>query len=212
MALAASLVGATALGLAGWQWLEAQDSENRLAAVEQQLRNALNRETEPAGDEVLLERIETLEDANLELAAGKSDLVEEIRAQTDRLERLDGLVAELSTPLLNVPVIDVFPGDMVLRGETPAARRVIVPRQTRTVTLILNSGIEGDQAVSSMQIVAADGTRVWRSTTRPERDELGTFTVSIPVQTLETGTYTLQLVDERDGQTQVFETYQIEIQ
>lgn len=212
MALAASLVGVTALGLAGWQWFEVQNSQNELATVEQQLRAALDREAQPVGDEELREQIGSLEEANLQLAAGKSDLVEEVEIQKERIERLDSQVAELSRPSLNVPVVDLFPGDMVLRGEAPEALKVIVPRQTRTVTLILNSGVEDDQAVSGMHIVAADGTRVWRSSSRPERDELGTFTLAIPVQALESGTYTLQLVNEHDGQTQVIETYQVEVQ
>lgn len=213
MALAASLVGVTALGLAGWQWFEMQNRENRLATVEQQLRDAMAREVAPASDGDALQRIEELEEANLQLAAGKSDLVDQIEAQNDQIERLDGQVADLSTPLLNVAVLDLFPGDRVLRGdETAPERKVVVPRQTRTVTLILNSGIDGDQDVTGLQILAADGTRVWRSASRPERDEHGTFTLAIPVRTLESGTYTLQLVDEHDGQTQVVETYQVEIQ
>jgi len=213
MALAASLIGVTALGLAGWQWFAVQNSENQLATVEQQLRDALASEKTPIGDDALIQRIESLEEANQQLAAGKSDLVDQVELQSERIQQLDGQVAEFSAPLLNIPVVDVFPGDMVLRGdETPADRRVIVPRETRTVTLILNSAIESDQAVTGMQILAADGSRVWRSAGQPERDDHGTFTVAIPVQTLDSGIYTLQLVESSDGQTQVVETYQVEIQ
>lgn len=213
MALAASLAGVAALALAGWQWFEVQNRENQLATVEQQLRDALAAEQAPAGDEVLRERLEALEEANQQLAAGKSDLVDQVAMQDEQIERLDGQLAEFSTPLMNIPVMDVFPGDRVLRGdETPADRRVIVPRQTRTVTLILNSAIESDQAVTGMQIMASDGTRVWRSAEKPERDEHGTFTVAIPVQSLDSGIYTLQLVNTAGGQTRVVETYQVEIQ
>ena len=216
MALAASLVGVAALGLTGWQWMQVRESENQLAVVERQLREALAQEeapdTAPVGDAAARARLEALEREAEELAAGKSDLVEQIEAKDQEIERLGSQVAELSQPLVNVAVIDLFPGDRVLRGEeAPSEPEIVVPRQTRTVTLILNSSLESDRRVTGMQILGADGGRVWRSTTRPERDTHGTFTVAIPVTALETGVYTLQLVDSRDGQTEIVETYSLEI-
>jgi anti-sigma factor RsiW len=211
LALAASILGIVGLGLAAWQWSELESRENRLAEVEQQLRDALAAEAVPAPSGAESDRIETLEEANLELAAGKSDLVEQVERQQERIRALGEQVADLSQPLLNVPVVDVFPGDMTLRGELEPARRVVVPLQTKTVTLILNSRLQADQGVTALRILDAEGKRRWASESRPQRDELGVFTVGIPVQSLGAGVFTLELVAQEGGETRIVETYLVEI-
>lgn len=211
LAMAASLVGATALGLAAWQWTQVRDSDTALVRVEQQLREALAREAEVPDDEGLQRRVEALESEREQLAAGKSDLVEQIEARDGQIEAMSRQIAEFKEPLMNILVVDVYPGDMVLRGEPQADRLVVVPRQTRSVALLLNSSVEADQQVTGLDIVDADGRQVWQSPIAPERDELGTFTVALPVQELGVGLYTLQLVDRRAEKARIVESYQIEI-
>lgn len=210
LALAASILGLVSLGLAVWQLDEARSTAGRLADAERQLREALAAEA-GTEDEALRRRLESLEGENSDLAAGKSDLVDQIEARDGQIERLGEQIAELREPLVNIPVVDVWPGDMVLRGEAQGERVVIVPRQTRTVALILNSNVAADREVSGLQILAAGGARVWTSSVEPRRDDLGTFTVALPVQDLATGRYTLQLVDREAGKTTIVETYEIEI-
>jgi hypothetical protein len=211
LAMAASLVGGLALGLTAWQWSQLQERDEVLVRTEQQLREALARDAQVTDDEGLRRRVEALESEREQLAAGKSDLVDQIEARDGRIEEMSRQIAELKEPLMNIPVVDVYPGDMVLRGEPRAERLVVVPRQTRSVALILNSSVEAEQQVTGLDILDADGRQVWQSPIAPERDDLGTFTVALPVQELGVGLYTLQLVDRRAGGTRIVETYQIEI-
>jgi hypothetical protein len=211
LALAASLLGVVSLGVAVWQLQEARSTHSRLAEAQLQLRQALAAEASAQSDEALRQQLQSLEGENSQLAAGKSDLVEQIEARDGEIERLSEQVAELRAPLVNIPVVDVWPGDMVLRGEPRGERVVVVPRQTRTVALILNSSVAADRGVSGLRILGTNGERVWVSSDKPQRDELGTFTVALPVQELAPGRYTLQLIDQGVGTTQVVETYEIEI-
>jgi len=211
LAMAASILGVLGLGLAGWQWMENRESAGELARAEQQLRELLAAEDGVHTDEEMQQRVNVLETENSQLAAGKSDLVDQIAQKDEEIESLGDRVAALSEPQINVPVIDLFPGDMVLRGEEEEQRLVVVPRQTRSVALILNSSTSAGQRVTGLVILDAEEEEVWRSPVEPERDELGTFTVTLPVQRLESGRYTLQLIDGQEGRTQVVETYQVEI-
>ncbi len=211
LAMAASLVGAATLGLAAWQWTQLQERNEILVRTEEQLREALARDEQVVGDDGLRSRVEVLEKEREQLAAGKSDLVDQVEARDGRIEALSRQVAELSEPLINIPVVDLYPGDMVLRGEPQADRVVVVPRQTRSVALILNSSVEANQQITGLDILDADGRQVWQSPIAPERDELGTFTVALPVRELGVGLYTLQLVDARGDEARIVETYRIEI-
>ena len=219
VALAASLVGVAALGFVGWQWTELNSSSGQLAQVEAQLREALAREqrtaSEPtaAGEDALRSQIEQLAGENELLAAGKSDLVDELEQKDSRIEQLGEQVADLSQPLINVPVLDLYPADMVLRGATQAERPLVVSRQTRAVTLILNSHTEEAQSITGLRILGDDGVLVWRSPTAPERDELvrSIFTVSLPVQELAAGVYTLELLDGSGAAPEVVESYRFDI-
>lgn len=215
MALAASLIGAAAVGLATWQWQQLEQREGRLAAVEDELRQALDRESEPrppaadaAADPAVAQRLEQLESENRQLAAGKSDLVEEIERQDAEIEQLEGRIARMSRPRANVSVIDLYPGDMVLRGEPQADRLVVVERGDGPLALILNSGVGPDAAISGMRLIDEDGDTVWTSSEQPVRDELGTFTVSLPTPGIEPGVYAIELSSD-DGT--VVERYRIEI-
>jgi len=112
-----------------------------------------------------------------------------------------------------VPVLDLYPADMVLRGATQAERPLVVSRQTRAVTLILNSHTEEAQSITGLRILGDDGVLVWRSPTAPERDELvrSIFTVSLPVQELAAGVYTLELLDGSGAAPEVVESYRFDI-
>lgn len=219
LALAASLVGVTALGLAAWQWEQLAQREDLLVRTEAQLREARSREGEVAADEAMRRRLEALESENQQLAAGKSDLVDQLAARDGRLEEMSRQIAELNEPLVNVPLIDVWPGDTVLRGEAQDGPAVVVPRQTRSVALILNSGVEKEQQITGLDILDSLGNEVWRSSGQLERDpgaqegdpKLGNLTVALPVQQLGVGRYTLRLVNRHDGRTEILETYEIEI-
>jgi predicted nuclease with TOPRIM domain len=196
--------------VAVWQLGEARSTAGRLAEAQRQLREAVAAESD-AGDDAAHERLLSLEEENALLAAGKSDLVDQVAALDGEVQRLADQVAGLKEPLVNVPVVDLWPGDLVLRGEPQGDRVVVVPRQTRTVALILNSNVAADREISGLQILAADGTTVWTSSDEPERDDLGTFTIALPVQELAAGRYTLQLVARSAVETEVIETYEIEI-
>ncbi len=222
LALAASLIGLTALGMAGWQWNRLAEQGDRLAEVESRLREALAEEPasmeapdevvpEAPADPALERRLGELELENSQLAAGKSDLVEQVARQDDEIRQLGEQVAEFASPQANLAVVDLYPGDMVLRGQPQSERVVTIPRQTRNVALILNSGIAAEEPLTGMRILDESDEVIWTSDERPERDDLGTFTVSLPVGRLSAGRYTVELIDEAGGELSVLESYLVEI-
>ncbi len=218
LALAASIVGAASLALAGWQWSRLSEGEARLADVESRLEEALE-ERDPApqpageGGEEARQQIEELRLENEQLAAGKSDLVDQVARQEEQIVRLGEQIAALEQPRANLPVIDLYPGDMVLRGETPSDSATVLERSAGAVALILNSGAAGDDRLERMRIVDAAGAEVWASREAPLRDELGTFTVSVPTGTFEAGSYTIELIGRLggEGESTVVESYLVEI-
>lgn len=185
-----------ALFLAGWSfWLLGQ---NRRLAAELAAASA-----PPAAGREAAGRLGEVEAALGRLAG----LTRDAAAQTERIARLEGEVAELRAPRFNVPVLDLDPAAGAARGEPGAARAVELPAGTALVTLILNPSAPPAAGSYGLEILDAGGRRVWAGNgLRPTPWD--NFSLAVPRALLPDGRYRLRLADER-GKT--LETYEVRI-
>jgi hypothetical protein len=113
-------------------------------------------------------------------------------------------VAQLSTPQLEVPIVDLDPSGATRGGGEPAAT-VDVPRGALFVTLILNFTPLTDRSTLVVRILGDGGREVW--TGRTGRDGgAASLNVTLPRDSVPDGRYVIRLTAERNGrQTDVAE-------
>ena len=199
LAAAAALA---AVSLAGWN-LRLLDQNRRLAADLSAAVSEAGR-TRPAGDDKA--GAETRE--ALRRLAG---LTREAAARAEQVARLEGEVAELRAPRFNVPVIDLDPaaagaarGDA---GEAGSGRTIALPAEAPLVTLLLNPSEPPAAGSYGLEILAADGRRVWSGTgLRPTPWD--NFSLAVPRPLLPDGRYRLRLTT---GRGRLLETYEVQI-
>lgn len=182
---AAMAAGLTALIAAGgwmWSWNQSESLAGRLAEARR-------------GGAAAAERLADVERRAEELGA----VAAEARDRVARLEEeLAGRAVETRrTPAprlhLNTPVIDLFPGDVVVRGgEAPRTARDL-PQSAELVTLILNVDSREEFAAYELRVVDAGGATVRRERGLARDPETGGFTVSLPVALLGTGRATIEI-------------------
>ena len=181
LALAASVLIAIALGAAvvalGWQ-------TSRLAG-------------ELAGkDRALTEARQRLTDAGQQAAD----------AQTQLARVREGLDA-LSKPQLNVPIVDLDPGD-AFRGPGRASKTINVPADAGSVTLILNVVGDLSHPRYGLEIVDAAGRLVW-SGDGLVKSSINTFTIALPRALIGTGAYRLRLFGIGEQGRRLIEDYAV---
>jgi multidrug efflux pump subunit AcrA (membrane-fusion protein) len=127
-------------------------------------------------------------------------------AQTQLARAREGLAA-LSKPQLNVPIVDLDPGD-AFRGPERSRKTIDVPADGASVTLILN--VVGDQSYPryGLDIVDRTGRLVW-SGDGLTRSPINTFTIAIPRAFISTGAYRLKLFGIAEKGRQLIEDYAV---
>lgn len=204
-ALAASLAGLIAIG--GWfmSWQRAETLEGRLAASER---------TAPAADPRVAELERQLEEARAALAAGQAgdegnEQVAELRAEIERLQE------ELATrtaapqaiaafePQLNMPAIDLFPSDAVVRGGEEDDDAVDLPRDG-WVMFVLNTR----HPATHVELLDPTGRVVW-SGSGLEQQQIGGYNVPLPARLLRAGS-TLRIYRLEGGSQVGVQTFPVE--
>jgi anti-sigma factor RsiW len=121
-------------------------------------------------------------------------------AAEERIAALENQVADASSPTppvaqFNVPVVDVYPMDMVLRGGGPdstAAEEIELPAVGDRVLLILGSQTDGD---GPFTLEILDGDRVTWKGEGLRRQARGEFTLTLPRSLLPAGAFSLRVLD-----------------
>ena len=156
-------------------------------------------------------QLAALEERNQELERTRSELSAELGASRERLASLEERIGALGAPRLNVPVLDVYPADIVYRGSPDEgagqANLVPVPAGAPEVTLILGSQLAGGGELT-LAVVGSQGEVLWRGE-RLARHPQGDFTVTLPVSILPQGALRLDVRQAGTGRT--VETYLLEI-
>jgi hypothetical protein len=195
----AAAAAVAAVSLAGWN-LALVDENRRLAADLAQagaknggeIRPAEPRPADPAVQEAL---------------AQLSDLTRRIESQTEQIARLEGEVTGLRAPRINVPVVDLDPGTARGAG-SEAGQTVAVPAGASLVTLILNPAERPAPGSYGLEILAADGRRIW-SGAGLQPTPWDNFSLAIPRALLPDGRYRFRLTDPRGT---ALETYDVRIE
>jgi hypothetical protein len=192
----AAAAGLAAVSLAGWN-LALRDENRRLAAdLAQADPPAETRPAEPAADPAVQRALAQL-----------TDLTRQIESQTGQIAQLEGEVDALRAPRVNVPVVDLDPG--TARGSgSEAAQTVAVPPGTNLVTLILNPAERPAPGSYGLEILAADGRRVW-SGAGLQPTPWDNFSLAVPRGLLPDGRYRFRLTDPRGT---ALETYDVRIE
>ena len=102
-----------------------------------------------------------------------------------------------SAPVLNVPLIDVFPSDSVQRsGRSSGSNQASVSAKTGSFVLILNAGGKSASHTSCrVEILNQSGRVVWRGRGL-KRDQTGNFTLMLSKTIAPHGSYTIRLFGE----------------
>ena len=120
-------------------------------------------------------------------------------------------VVEPWRPQLNVPIIDLDPGDSVRSGSTTTQRTIQIPADTNMFTLILN--INGDPQAStySLEIHNRRGALVWRGGGL-RKSQYNTFTLALTRRAIPAGEYQIKLYGLSDSRRELIESYSVRIQ
>jgi hypothetical protein len=189
-AMAAGIVGIIALG-ALWRSSRQVGNMN-----EQQV--ALNR------------RIEALETDNERLRRAGLQPIEQLEQAKKEIEDLKTRMKDISAPQANIPVIEIFPQELAERGSTQPIQQVQIPRDTKSLTLILNSqAIYGGKNLT-LEILDSVGNVVWQQDGFV-RHKTSDYTLNIPADLLSTGNYTLNVYGTAGKNRRKIETYRIKV-
>ncbi len=128
------------------------------------------------------------------------------------VRRLEDRLAELEAPQTDVRVFEIYPTEPILRSEDPPPAQVRIPADTATVTLLLVPDDRQNTAADyELQLIDADSEVRWlRRDIRPQPE--GDFAVTLRVDTLAPGHYTLQLVAVTGEERRAVADYSIEIE
>jgi hypothetical protein len=189
-AIAASVIGFVALTGWWWSWREAKNLNEQQLAMNQRLagleaENQRLRQTQP-------QSANQLDQANREIAS--------LKAQ----------VEELSSPQINVPVLEAMPREMTERGERDRINQLQIPRGARTFTLILSSQSATESKSYSLEILDARRSLVWNQQGLV-RHSTGDYTINISTDLLPPGIYTFNVYGHAGGKRVKIESYQIRI-
>jgi hypothetical protein len=132
------------------------------------------------------------------------ELEGEVQRLRDSESGLQGEVRRLESPEPNLPIVEVLPDSAIARSARTPETRVVVPKGTRLVALVLGS--ERVSSPARAELRNAAGEVVWTGNDlRPSR--LGGYTLGLPVTLLPDGQYTLVLRPARGAP----ETYSIRV-
>ncbi len=192
LAAAAALVAAlTAAGWI-WTWNRLQADRATIVELEQQLHRAET--ASPGRGEIdLAARIGQLERSTQEMASRNSQLTDRLTAAQKLADLLGRRLNALRLPQLNIPIIDLFPASLNLRGDPLVGELTAVPRDHDMVVLVLSTRLPNPGQELQVQLLDADGVVHWQQ--QGLRLSVNhDFSLHLPTITLAAGTYQLQVL------------------
>ena len=200
-ALAASLIAV--IGIGGWLFSQQQE-EVRLARLSEQQREMSER---LVGLEADNRRAEA---ENQRLKESESEFQRQKEEADREIARLQEQVARLTSPQLNTPTLDVFPGALTERAEGRSLNELEIPGSARSVTLILNSQSSNVYSNYSIEILNPRHRVIWRGQglmRQPTND----YTIIVPTSLLPPGSYGIDVYAQDEGKRVKVESYNIRI-
>ena len=206
-ALAAQLVmWLTLLALAFWILMTRQENNSRIARLHEQLaeRDRALDSTEKSLNDARRQLDETLRRAE-ENRSGMTSNQYKIE-----IARLRQTIAELSSPQLDIPIVDLDPGGAIRGGAKEAITLIEAPKTANLVTLILN--FTGRQQYSGyvVEIFDQSGKQVWRGQIA-RRSQANSLNLTIARRLLPGGRYQIKLFGHQNGKIEPIADYPVTI-
>ena len=111
---------------------------------------------------------------------------------------VNSLPAGNSPIAVNTPIYDLFPADSAVRGGENVRNNLAVPKDAKSIVLILHATGSADFQTYRAEISSNSGTILWRGAGL-KKDDLGNFTLTISRAALKTGNYRLKLIGRNNG-------------
>jgi len=188
--IAAGIVGIIALG-ALWR------SSRQVGNLGQQ-QVAINR------------RFEVLQEENERLRRMRVETSDQLEQSKREINDLKTQLTVISSPQANIPVIEIFPQELAMRGSSQPIQQVQVPQKTRSLTLILNSQAISENKNLSLEVVNGKNEVIWTQD-GVIRQKTGAYTLNVPASLLPTGNYTLNVYLSTGNKKRKIETYRIKL-
>lgn len=189
-AIAAGIVGIIALGALWW-------SSRQVGNLNEQ-QVAVNR------------RLESLQEENERLRRMRVETSDQLEQAKRENNDLKTQLKDISSPQANIPVIEIFPQELAMRGTSEPIQQVQIPKNTRSLTLILNSQAISENKNLSMEVVDSKKQVIWTQEGLI-RQKTGDYTLNVPASLLPTGTYTLNVYISTGNKKRKIETYRIKL-
>lgn len=109
----------------------------------------------------------------------------------------------------NVVALDVFPTS-VYRSDSANENQLNIPRNAQSATLILNSASSAQFPRYAIELVNANGTKIWQNNNL-KRYSANDFTINLPANLLQNGGYIINIYGIENGKQTKTESYQIRI-
>lgn len=189
-AIAASVIGFVALTGWWWNWRQARDLNERQIAMSR--------------------RVAGLEAENQQLRQAQPQSASQLEQANREIASLKSQVEELSSPQINIPVLEVLPQEMTERGERERVNQLQIPRGARAITLILNSQSAVESKSYSLEILDARRGAVL-SQQGLVRHSTGDYTINISTELLPPGIYTFNVYGQVGGKRVKIESYRVRV-
>jgi hypothetical protein len=182
VALAASLIGIVAVAGRLWSWQQGRTLRDEQRTVREQLAN--------------------LKVENQQLRQRQDQASREIAQLSER-------VKEMTSPQLNIPVLDVFSSLLTRDAAQPRVTDLRIPPDAKEVALILNPDPQNKTNYQkySIELVDAQQRVIW-STQGLVRQP---GTIKLPTQLLPPGRVTINIYGISEGKSVKVESYQIRL-
>ncbi len=203
LAMAASLAGIVASGVAWWSWRLMGSFESRL--TETTAENHRLRDEAREG-EALRRRLSALENENRLLRSTASAAPQQ--RLTELQGELAGLRAQLAAPRLNVTLVDLYPDEVVLRSSAEAPEEL--SGEAPFAALIFNSELRSPPEDLGVEIRDGSG-RAILDLRGLSQDADGVFTLALPTSGLPREDLILVLYQEVAGQRTELESYRLRV-
>jgi hypothetical protein len=192
----------TLLALGIWIVVTRQENTTRIARLQEQMaeRNQALDTSQKELDDARRQLEETTRRAEQERTETASKQFEE------EIARLRQTIAKLSSPQLDIPIVDLDPGGTIRGGEKEAGTLIEVPKTAKLVTLILN--FAGRQQYSGFEVEIFDqsGKQVWRGSIA-RRSQANSLNLTIASRLLSSGQYQIKLFGLRGGKIEPIAEY-----
>ncbi len=196
-ALAASLLILLALG--GWLVLSRKESNDQIARLKEQVAE---REREMDSTK------KSLDQAQRRIEEERSETT--VKQYEEESARLRRTIADLSSPQLDIPIVDLDPGGAIRGGPKEAATLIEAPGTANLITMILN--FPGQQQYSSYEVEIIDqrGKQVWRGRST-RQSQANSLNVTIARGLVPDGRYLIKLFGLRNGKKEPVADYPVTI-